>query len=316
MSDSKRLTEGALLAAVYIVLLLLTLFVPLFIMIGIFLLPIPFIIYTYRHSWQNGLLMFLVVLIVGALIATIASVPMTLFVGLGGIIIGYSMQQRVKAYETWARGTLGFIASFIVVISLLFFVLDINIFHEIDVVMEESFDTVQMMLREFGMQPANQEQLALLEEQMQNFKNLIPSSIAIVSIVIAFVSQWLSYKVTNRLYQAEFSFPPFRQFNLPIALLWIYFIAIIASLFEMNQESDLAIALLNVLTLTAMLLVLQGFSFLFFFSYTKNIPVAVPIVVIVLTVLFPPIFLTLVRIIGIIDLGFSLKKRLANGGVS
>src|SRR5699024_1539658 len=110
MSDSKRLTEGALLAAVYIVLLLLTLFVPLFIMIGIFLLPIPFIIYTYRHSWQNGLLMFLVVLIVGALIATIASVPMTLFVGLGGIIIGYSMQQRVKAYETWARGTLGFIA--------------------------------------------------------------------------------------------------------------------------------------------------------------------------------------------------------------
>lgn len=256
MTDSKRLTEGALLTAVYIILLLLTLFVPFFIMIGIFLLPIPFIMYTYKHSWKSALLMFVAVFIISGIVATIASLPITLFVGIGGIVIGYSMHNRVKAYETWARGALGFIIGFIIVISLLFFVLNINIFHEVDVVMEESFETVQMMMHEFGLQGASNEQMEMIEGQLQSFKNLIPSSIALVSILIAFVSQWLSYKITNRLYKEQFSFPFFRQFNLPIAVLWIYFIAIIASLFETNQESELAIVLLNVLTLTAMLLAL------------------------------------------------------------
>jgi len=58
-----------------------------------------------------------------------------------------------------------------------------------------------------------------------------------------------------------------------------------------------------------MLLAFHGLSFVFYISYVKGYPNDVPIVVIVLLFLLPFI-LYIVRILGIIDLGFDLRKRL------
>lgn len=50
MNQSRKLTDGALLLVIYVMLLLITIFVPILTMIGMFLLPIPFILYTARHG--------------------------------------------------------------------------------------------------------------------------------------------------------------------------------------------------------------------------------------------------------------------------
>src|SRR5699024_2722363 len=126
MIQSKRITEGALLTAVYIVLLLLTVFVPFFILIGICLLLVPFIMYASKYGWKSSIIMFIGALIISLLIATIVSLPITLLVGIGGIVIGTAIYQGVKAYETWARGALGFILGFLLVLALIYFVLDVN----------------------------------------------------------------------------------------------------------------------------------------------------------------------------------------------
>jgi uncharacterized protein YybS (DUF2232 family) len=65
----------------------------------------------------------------------------------------------------------------------------------------------------------------------------------------------------------------------------------------------------NLSFILQMLMVLQGLSFVFYITHVKGYPKAVPIVVIVLIFLLPFI-LYIVRILGIIDLGFDLRKRL------
>src|SRR5699024_1068588 len=110
--------------------------------------------------------------------------------------------------------------------------------------------------------------------------------------------------------RTDYAFPPFRQFNLPTAILWIYFVTIIASLFEYAPDGSLYIILYNTLALTTVLLLLQGFSFIFFYADVKGWHLSIPIIVLVLTFILPFLFMFLIRIIGIIDLGFSLKKRL------
>src|SRR5699024_5448371 len=71
MNKSKQLTEGALLTAVYIVLLLILFFIPVLQLVGIFVLPVPFAIYAAHHGWKPSIVMAFVALLLTAMFATI-----------------------------------------------------------------------------------------------------------------------------------------------------------------------------------------------------------------------------------------------------
>jgi uncharacterized protein YybS (DUF2232 family) len=56
-------------------------------------------------------------------------------------------------------------------------------------------------------------------------------------------------------------------------------------------------------------MLLQGLSFVAYFTHIKKFPKAFLIIAVILTFLLPFV-LYIVRILGIIDLGFNLRKRL------
>lgn len=314
MNQAKKITDGALLTAIYIVLLLIVIFVPFIMLIGLFILPIPFIMYTTRHGYRPALLMLFAALSFSLLFATIVSLPVTLLMGIGGIVIGNAVHKQLKPYETWARGTVGFIVGIILVILLLQIVMNINIYTEMQTMIEESIDMTKKLLTQFGAGEGELKQLGPIEEQMRAFPDLLPSSIAVTSILIAFVSQWLSYKIMNRAENRQLFFPPFKQLNFPISIIWIYFLALIIMLATMNTTGSLYIATINIMALVTTLIAIQGYSFIFFYADHKKMHKAIPIVVTVVTLLIPFFFMFIIRILGIIDLGFSLKARLANEG--
>jgi len=66
----------------------------------------------------------------------------------------------------------------------------------------------------------------------------------------------------------------------------------------------------NLLMIVGIALMLQGFSFIFYFAHIKRIAKAVPILIVIATILFPGILLYFIRILGIIDIGFRLRGRL------
>jgi len=313
MNYSKKITEGALLTAVYIVLLLVVIFVPFIFTFGVFILPIPFIIYASRHNWKPSLMMLLTAILLSLIFATVISLPITLLVGIGGIVIGSAIHQKLSSYETWARGTIGFIIGMVLVILILQFVADVNIYNEMDVVIEDSIAMTKSIISQLGLEQDVELQFDLIEEQMYAFKDLLPSSIALFSILFAFISQWVSYKIINRLDQKQLSFPPFKNFNFPNSLIWIYFFALIFSFVDLDPTSSLYLIVYNALTVSTVLIAIQGFSFVFFYAEHKKIHKAAPISIVIVSLLLPFIFLFLIRIIGIIDLGFSLKARLSNG---
>ncbi|MEH7584161.1 DUF2232 domain-containing protein, partial [Priestia megaterium] len=105
--------------------------------------------------------------------------------------------------------------------------------------------------------------------------------------------------------------PPFREFKLPKSILWYYLIALILSFpsFNIEQGTFMYVAIINIVMGLQMLVVLQGISFIFYFSHQKGYAKAIPIVVTILALIIP-IILQIVRILGIIDLGFNLRKQL------
>src|SRR5699024_1888742 len=149
-------------------------------------------------------------------------------------------------------------------------------------------------------------------EQMRQFPDFLPSTLVIMSSNFALITQWVSYKVINRLTRENYSFPPFKQLNFPPAIVWLYLLALLVYFFgRADPGCALGIVIVNAMALLSILLIIQGFSFIFFIADYKKIHKAVPIGAVVVTLLIPFIFMFLIEITGIIDLGISLKKRIS-----
>ncbi|WP_163527899.1 YybS family protein [Halobacillus ihumii] len=311
MNDTRRITEGALMTGIYLLVLLLILFLPGIIgSILILTLPIPFVFYTYRHGWKPGGLMLVAVTIFASLFATVFSLPVTLLTGIGGIFVGASMNNKRSAYETWAMGSIGFIIGLVAIYLMSQVLFGVSWTEQIQAALDEAFTITEGMLGTVGGGEQTEEQLEGLRQQMETLPDLIPSILAILGIFYAFISQWASYKLINRVEGKKFHFPAFRNFTLPTSVLWYYFFALIFNFIFAAGDGIGYLAAINVFTLTGALLVVQGIAFIAFYSHVKQKTKALPIIAVIGCVLLPTILLYLVRILGIIDIGFSLRERL------
>lgn len=314
MERSKKITDGALLTAVYVVLMLLVVFIPVLLVFGIFLLPIPIIMYGAKHGFRASIIMAIAALALSFIFATALALPLALFSIFGGLIIGSGIYHKRGAYEILAQGTVGFIFGFVAVIALLQFVFSINIFEQMDAAIEDSINMTRSLSQSLQVAQEMSEPLELMEEQLLHVKDYIPATIAITSLMMAFIAQWVSYRVISRIDRQRLVFPPFKHLNFPVAVIWIYFIAILFSLFNMEADSMLYLVLLNVTALLVVLILVQGFSFLFFFADYKKWHVSIPIVIMLVSLFVPLVnvfLMFIIRIIGIIDLGFSMKQKIS-----
>ncbi|RYG73367.1 DUF2232 domain-containing protein [Lentibacillus lipolyticus] len=311
MNQSKQMTDGALMTAIYMILMLIATFVPVIAAVATFLLPVPFIVYASRHDWKLSIVMLLAAVGLSAIFTSIYSVPIPILMGLGGILTGSAIYRKYSAYETLASGTIGFVAGMVTLFLFSQFVLQVNLINEMSQMVQESFSMSKNVMGEFGLAGQTEEQMQLVMEQLDMLVELIPVWIALASLFLAFVSQWISYKVIGRLENRSLHFPPFRSFRLPVSLIWIYFFALIISFMDLSGLAAQAVQ--NVLMLTGIFMALQGLSFIFYYAYVKDITKALPVMSVLLTIFLPFIFLYLVRLLGIIDIGFALRDRIANG---
>jgi|SRR5690625_664406 len=309
MNQSRKLTDGALLTVIFIILMSIAIFVPGALLIIIFVLPLPFIVYAYRYDWQPSLIMFGATILFSLFYVSIITLPLTVLAGLGGIMIGTAIHRKMSSYETLGRGTLGFIAGLLFIYLFVIVFLKIDLVNEIDMMMEESLEMSQGIMSEFGFPELTEQDLEPIMAQLSMAKDLVPVGIAMISILLAFISQWFSYKFFNRLEKTQLYFPPFRDLRLPFAIAWIYFISFIVMLMDLDPGGAIHLVTNNVFSLVGMFIVLQGVSFMFFITYQKKWPKALPILGVILILILPYYFINIVRILGIIDIGFGIRDR-------
>lgn len=311
MNQSKKITEGALYTAIFVVLMVITLLLPGAILLLPFLLPIPFIIYARKYDWRASLLMFAVALLLSFLILPVFSIPLTVLAASGGIVIGSTMKREKTAYETWISGASGFIGGLLFVFLFTQLVLDINWATQIDQILAESMEMSKQMMNQLGMGKQTEENLGLLEDTVEVMKDLIPVGMAVLAIIMAFLSQWVSYKVLNRIERTAYRFPAFRDLRFPVSIIWIYLLSLVIILFVSDAGGVLFIAANNVQSLVSILMILQGLSFVFFYSHHKKWSKSIPILVVIVTVILPFLLFYVVGILGLIDLGFGLRDRIS-----
>lgn len=313
MNNVRKLTEGAILLTIYIVLLLITIYVPLLGMFLNFLLPLPFIIFAAKYDWKGILLFVVASLLLSFIAGTLSALTLTIPYGTTGAVMGFLIQKNKSRTAILVSGSIIFLLNLIIgyAVSVAFF--HMNLIDDTIKMLRDAFSMSSNMLKGFGQQQ-NASVLEQFDQALSLMKILIPTAFVLCSFMVVFIIQLLSVPILKRFGMGISNWKPFREISLPKSLLWYYLGVMIAGLlFHPPTGSYWYAVLLNLTYLLQMLMFFQGITFIFYFANQKGISKSVPVILAIMSFVIP-FMLYIIGILGIMDLGFGLRKRSGTKG--
>ncbi|WP_141537976.1 YybS family protein [Bacillus cereus] len=309
MKQTKFITEGAALLAVYAILLLISMYVPVLGTVAMFILPLPFIVLTIRYKLPNVLLIFVAALFITVIVSHPISLIKTIMFGLIGVVLGSMYKKGKKPVEILIAGTLAYLIGIMLIYvgSIKFF--NIDIMKQMQNMFNESIAQSEKIVSAAGM-PISKEQKELLGQLNDVLQTLFPSILVMVSVCFSWITVMISGSVLKKLKHDVTPWPKFKDIQLPKSIVWYYVIFILLATFiKVEPTSYLHMVFSNLYVIFALLLVLQGLTFITFLAHRKGFTKGVPIISFIVCMFIPMLF-PLVIILGIIDLGISLRSKI------
>ncbi|EJQ64124.1 DUF2232 domain-containing protein [Bacillus mycoides] len=309
MKNTKFITEGAALLAIYAMLLLISMYVPILGTVVTFALPLPFILLTIRYRLSSAFIVFTAALFITVIVSQPMNLVKTTMFGLIGIVLGYMYKKRKKPVETLMAGTLAYLIGImlIYVASIKFF--NIDLMKQMQNMFNESMAQSEKIVTAAGM-PISKEQKELFAQFNDVLQTLFPSLLVMVSVCFSWITVMISGSVLRKLKHDVIPWPKFKDIQLPKSIVWYYVIFILLSTFiKVEPTSYLHMVFSNLYVIFALLLVLQGLTFIAFIAHSKGFTKGVPIISFIVCMFIPMMF-PLVTILGIIDLGISLRSKI------
>ena len=309
MRNIHRLTEGAILLAAFTILLLMTVYVPVLGTVVNFFLALPFMMFSARNNRKESFVFLIASLFLSLIAGSLLALPLTLAYGLTGIVIGDFIRNEKPKQAALIAGSITFLINLVIqyVISIVF--LNMDIIKESIQLLRESIDQSLKIVTSLTQEP-NEAMIQQFYAAIDLIEILTPTIFVITSFSIVFIIQLVSYPILKRFGIKVVVGEHFRNFTLPKSMIYYFLIALLANLIiQPESGSYIHLALSNILFILLLLIVVQGLSFIWYFSYQKSLSKAVPILVTIAMFLMP-LILYIVWILGIMDLGFDLRKKL------
>ncbi|MFD4927643.1 YybS family protein [Peribacillus butanolivorans] len=307
MNSGRRIAEGGALLALYCILLFITVQIPIVGTFTLFFLPVPFILVTNKQkiSWALGYLF--VASLLSILIATILSVPMTLLMGATGITIGYFLKKDKPMAPMFISAVLVFLGGTLLIYAASVLVFDVNYIEKSMVMVEESIDSSVGIMESFD-QASTEQIKKRMYETIDLLNTLMPSLFVVTSVIMVLLIFFAAHPILKRFSDKTLKWPHFRDLRLPKSLLWYYLITMLLALFvNTDKNSFVYMAITNLFFILQFFILIQGYSLVFYISRVKSWTKAIPILIVVASLLHP-IFITIIRFLGIIDLGFPFRE--------
>lgn len=309
MKNMRFITEGAVLLAVYIIFLLASLYVPILNAFISLALPLPFILASIRYDVKHSLILVAVASLMTLIVSSPLSIINTVMFGTAGIVFGSMYKRKRKPLEILLAGTLVYIVSIVVLYIVSVQLLNYNFITEVDKIYNQSIEQAKKLTETTGAQ-VDEDQMKQLKQKLRLFVYLLPMVVVIGGLMMAWFTQLIAAPVLKRLRNPVQPWPPFRDIQFPKSILLYYVLFLIITIVCKTEEGTyLYIALLNLNFLLQGIMVVQGFSFIAFWSHGKGYPKALPVILFVVS-LFMPVLFYPISYLGIIDLGFRLRNKL------
>jgi len=259
----RRLTEGALMVALSVVLGVLANYMPILNMIFLMIWPIPTTYLIKKHGVPFGLLAFvcsglLLCLFMGVINAFFVILEM----GAVGIWYGVALRREMKPLTTLFGGVVLAGAS-MVAVAMASLWLAGTTFTDIILYFEQYMTETLKMMGENGMMNTMLAEGVSMEQYMQDLMTMMRELFPSILIISAMIEAWICYVLTaGVLRRAGFAIktlPKFREWHLPWMALWGISIALFAYIgFHFLHIEWMKLLAFNVLYIYGMLLATMG----------------------------------------------------------
>jgi uncharacterized protein YybS (DUF2232 family) len=309
LNNGRKIAEGGALLALYTILLFITVQFPFIGFLTFFFLPVPFILVAIKQPlrWSFGFLF--AACLLSFLFGTIFSIPMALITGLTGIAIGYLLKKEQSTIIIFIASVLVFLVGTLAFYGISVWFLKVNYIEESMNMLKASMDTSMEMLEAIGQSPTEEVRKSIYTT-IDMVNNLLPSLFVVSSAIMVILIFLAAKPILKRFSDKSLKWPPFKDLTFPKSLLWYYLITMILALVVNQTDSSyFYMVISNVLFILQLCMLLQGYSFIFYWVYLKEWSKAMPIIIIAVSFLIP-LLQSIIRLLGIIDLGFPLRQNI------
>ena len=305
--------EGGLLTAIAVILGLASIYLPILGVFVEFFCAVPIVVLTVRQGATKGALALAAsFLILSMFVGAILAMKIALGFGICGLVLGYCISKNLSTVKCFTATLVTAFIAQIVAISILFFIMGINVMEIETTAVKDAFDDVFRMYETIGV---NKQALAQIHELFDKFfefvKYLFPFFMFFIGsmhAVLCYVtSKWSFEKLRMKFVDP---LPPFAQWQFPQIILYLVSFSAIGVYWGATREwIPLYTVSINVVVITLGLGFIQGLAVLSamanYFEMSKFWRRLIFIVII-----FNMLFIQIVSFTGLFDMIFDYRKRL------
>ena len=302
-NQTKKLAQGAMMAAVLAVLIAIGYYVPVLWIVTTLIAPLPIAWYSASYERSQAISMTIVAIAITFFLGGLLILPLAIVFGGAGLVIGDAIRLKKSKLYLFIATSLAILFTFAII-----YLISIRLFN-VDFI-KDSFE----LWRESFIQAINLSeqvsgQVVMSKGQIDLTVNIINAIIpAFITIGVALLALTIISINLPLLKRFKINVPKFSQFKsmrLPKAVLWYYLIVLTVTIFiNPAVGTPLYVIILNFSVILWVLLTLQGVSFIYFVIDEKELPKFLK----VLTAFFSIPFYSIILLVGVFDLGFNIRQ--------
>ncbi|WP_223830040.1 DUF2232 domain-containing protein [Paenibacillus arenilitoris] len=281
-------------------LLLLSLVLPLLNVITMLLLMVPYVVLYATLPPKSFVLHLLPVWVIAYFVGGPATLIIGLFFLIPSIVMGYLYAKQAPASKVIRTVGVVFLAQLMLELLVFEMFLDISLIRELSAMVRASIDNMEaqgLLTQEWNAE--------FTDTVIRTMINSIPVTFIMIAFGYTVITQYLVRKALKWSGGPEAPrFARARDWRLPRILVLIYLIAYVIELFSTpTGDSFFAVAVMNLVPLLSFVFAFQAVGFFFFLAHQRGWNKAVPVILAIPVLIFPPLSL-----IGVLDTAFPIRK--------
>ncbi|MER2108787.1 MAG: DUF2232 domain-containing protein [Solibacillus sp.] len=306
-NKTKGLVQGAMMVAIFTILLAITVNVPLISIVASLFAPLPIAWYSATYARKMSILVTVVAVLLSFFIGGILVAPIALVLAAAGFVIGDGLRLKKSKIYLFISTSVVLLFTFAIeyLISLRLFEFDL-IQDSLKMMKESYVASLEFVESTTGQSPLDEEALA---DMFNMVEMTIPASVTMAMVFLSIIFITVNFPLLKRFGIEVPKFATFKNLRLPRAVLWYYLIVLSINLFvHPEMGTTLHMIMLNISMLLWVLLTIQGLAFIFYVLDAYQSPSILKVVTVFMAI---PLY-SFVILIGILDLGFNMREYINN----
>ncbi|WP_153733052.1 YybS family protein [Sporosarcina obsidiansis] len=300
--QARRITYGAMMVALFAILLAFTMYVPLLGVLTLLFIPLPITLYRLRYDRLSTLLVAACTWLITLLIGGLLSIPSAIVLSMVGFVIGDTVRtSKSKLYVFMATGLTLLVSLSVMYLGTVWF-FKINpidqLLQQFQAVQEEALTILT------GMGNTTRDVERLVAESFTYYQTIVPSLFILSVFIAAYLFVMPILAIAERL---RFEVPKFASFvtmRLPFMTLVVYVGLLLFSIFSQTEQgTTLYLMEANAILIFRFLFFLQGLALIYFALQTMKLPRIVNVLATMLALFLSPFTVLL----GSLDVAINIR---------